>query len=259
MICSMFNSSFRVSNCTSSKHLCSVILATVLLTISAQSFSSKKMEFSIAGGFNQTHIKNTSLTISPYETDSVLIKQLHDSGMWKVGIGSYFFDEHREFFNSFLLELNFYRSEGDIDGVVWQYQLPQFNNYGVYAPYSNTRLVVDVKPGLFTWNAISPYLILGIGATWNSMSYQETVAGVEDQPGSNLILNNKISTHFAYDLGVGSRVTLDKHLSVSIEYLYTYLSQMSPGREETNSVQLTSAPIFRLYNQALLFGLTWMI
>ena len=151
------------------------------------------------------------------------------------------------------------QSAATVRGNVWQYQLPQFNNYSFRAPVTSTRLMIDAKPSLFTWHQISPYPILGIGLGINEISYQENVTGIGVAPNSAHSLSSKYNSNFVYDLGVGARLSLTANISASLEYLYTNLGKMSPSGTPTNNVALTSAPRFTIYNQAILFGLNWKI
>lgn len=236
-----------------------------LLLLSCQAFATasailKNIEISLAAGPSWSHANNTTLTISPFETDSVRISQVTNATLWKVGVGFHALEKtlkNRQFINDLLLELNLYRSSETVRGNVWQYQLPQFDNYRFRTPVTSTRLMIDAKPGLFTWHQISPYPILGIGLGINKISYQESVIGIGVAPNSVHSLSNKSNSNFVYDLGVGARLTLTSNISASLEYLYTNLGKMSPSGTSTNNVALTSAPTFTIYNQTALVGLIW--
>src|ERR1700722_10740977 len=71
--------------------------------------SLNNIEFSAAGGPNWAHTSSTQLVVSPYETDSVLVSNVSNNLLWKVGFGSHFFVnqlQERTFLNDFLVELN---------------------------------------------------------------------------------------------------------------------------------------------------------
>jgi opacity protein-like surface antigen len=225
-------------------------------------FSNKNLEFSAAVGPNWAHTPSTYLVVSPFETDSVLKNNISNSATWKLGVGYHFFADQlqqRSFFNDFLVELNFYQSWATINGNVWQYQLPQFNNFTFKAPLTSYRLMLDVKPGLFTVSRISLYPILGIGNSWNDIAYNETVTGTGVPAGSNYLLGRSTNTNFAYDLGVGLRADITEHISASLEYLYSNLGNISPSSTSKNSNAIISAPTFDVYNQSLLLGISWKI
>jgi opacity protein-like surface antigen len=217
------------------------------------------LEISASGGPNWFKTKDTNLVISPFETDSNLVDSLSNKGTWKVGIGYYFFDNElntRSYLNHLLLELNVYQASGTLKGYVWQYQLPEFNNYTFRAPFTSTRLMFDFKPYLFTWNRLSSYLILGIGPTWNTISYQERVIATDIDPLSNLVLSKYTSTQLAGDVGVGLSLNLTQRLSVTTEYIYGFLGRASPENNPINGVRLSDSPRFSFQTQTLLFGLS---
>lgn len=216
-------------------------------------------EISAAGGPNWFNRHHTHLVISPFETDSNRTSAISNSGAWKIGLGYSLFDEQlasRPYFNHLLLEMNVYHESATAKGSVWQYKLPQFNNYNFRAPLSSTRLMFDVKPGLFTWSRVSPYLILGVGATWNGVSYHEVASQADIDPASALSLSRKTNTHVAWDAGAGLKVALSDCLFATAEYVYAFLGHGSPAHRSTNAVALAQPPGFSFQTQSLLFGLS---
>lgn len=219
----------------------------------------KKFEISAAGGANWYNVPNSHLVISPFETDSNIVNQISTDGAWKIGAGYYFFEDQlqqRPYLNHLLFEVNVYQTFTTLSGNVWQYELPQFNNYNFSAPVMSTRLMLDVKPTLFTWQRVAPYAILGVGATWNTISYNETVLGSGVNPASRLSLSSNTTTQVAWDFGAGFRMALTDNLSATAEYIYAFLGNGSPANSHANGVNLTAAPSFSLQTQSLLFGLS---
>jgi opacity protein-like surface antigen len=218
----------------------------------------KHFELSGAGGVNWGNSDNTHLDVSTTETDKLKISSKSTDGAWKVGLGYEVFDDQvhqRDFYNSLLLELNVYQVSTTIDGDVWQYELPQFNNYTFTAPITSTRLMLDVKPTLTTWNQFSPYLIVGIGSAWNTVSYDETaMPGVD--PSSALSLSSHTRVQVALDLGLGLNVTATEHVSLMAEYIYAYLGKATPEKTATNGFVLVEAPNFSYKTQTLLLGVS---
>lgn len=217
----------------------------------------KNIEFSAAGGLDWYTISDTHLIISPFETDKNEVDDHSARGMWKIGVGYYFFDEclrQRDYLNHLLLELNLYQTSASVAGNVLQYELPQFNNYHFDAPVTSTRLMFDFKPSLFTWENITPYPILGVGVTWNSISYREKPKGSDIDSMSRLILSKHKMARFALEAGAGLNVVLSEHIAISAEYIYAFLGKGSPANDPANDVQLARAPSFSLHNQSFLFG-----
>lgn len=222
----------------------------------------KGMEFSMAGGPSWGRADDTSLVVSPFETDNLMVDRVTKSAVWKVGIGYHFFEklfQKRQFLNDFLLELNIYRNSETVRGDVWQYQLPAFDNYQFAAPITSTRAMVDLKPGLFTMHHVTLYPILGVGEAWSTVSYRETITGTGIDPTSYHALGNHTNRNISYDLGTGVRLDMTEHLSASFEYLYNYLINLEPANETTTAAALSSPPTFTVYNQSILLGLNWKI
>jgi opacity protein-like surface antigen len=221
--------------------------------------SFEDVEVSVAVGPNWAHASSTQLVVSPYETDSVIVNKVSHHAAWKVGVGYDLFKnalQQRYFFKDLLVELNFYGSTGTVKGNVWQYALPQFNNYIFKAPWTSRRLMLDVKPSLFMQSHISLYPILGLGSSWNSISYQESISSPGLNPNSRYILDKRTNNSFAYDLGVGARTDITPRLSASLEYIYTHLGHMTPAGTSNTPAVITSPPSFKISNQSLLLGLT---
>lgn len=226
--------------------------------ISANPNYIKNMELSAAGGVDWYTISDTHLIISPFETDKNKVDDPSAKGTWKIGVGYYLFDEslrRRDYLNHLLLELNLYQTFASVTGDVLQYELLQFNNYNFDAPVTSTRLMFDFKPSLFTWKNMTPYPILGMGVTWNSISYHEKPEESNIDRMSRLILSKHTMAQFAWEVGVGVNVVLNEYLSISGEYIYAFLGKGFPANDPANGVRLVTAPSFSLQNQSLLFGI----
>lgn len=217
----------------------------------------KNFELSAAIGPSWSQPDDTTVVISPYETDNVVVQHVASTPAWKLGVGYHFFAnqlQQRTFFNDLLVEVNFYRSSETIEGDVWQFQ---FNNFDFSAPITSTRLMLDAKPCLFTFKHISFYPIVGAGIAWNSSAYNETVTRAS--PGSNFLLNANTKSSFAYELGAGIRFDITPHLQTSLEYLYANLGNIVMSSQTTNDVALTFPPQFKLSSQMVMLGLNWNI
>lgn len=220
--------------------------------------SAKNMEVSAAGGVNWYNVPTSFLVISAYETDNDRINQTPANGAWKVGIGTHLFAEklqNQSYVDYLLGELNVYQTFTTLRGVVWQDQLEEFNNYNFKLPIQSTRVMLDVKPTFSQWKKISPYLIFGVGANWNNLSYQETVNGPEIDTDSALSLASQTAFQVAWDVGAGFSIDVTNNLSATAEYIYAFLGNAFPADGPTNDVSLLSVPRFSLDAQTLLFGL----
>ncbi|MFI4919154.1 MAG: outer membrane protein [Legionellales bacterium] len=220
----------------------------------------KNFEISAAGGVAWYQVADADLVISPFETDRNTVNHISMNGAWKAGLGYYLFkdrgftSEVQQYLNHFLLEVNAYQTKTTLTGSVWQFDIPAFNNYSFSAPITSTRLMFDFKPNLFTWWRVSSYALLGVGATWNTVSYNETVTGAGVSPASALSFSNNTTTQVAWDVGAGLRVAITDNLSATAEYVYAFLGHGAPANGLTNDGNLTTAPRFSLQAQSLLLG-----
>ncbi len=225
--------------------------------------SLKGSEFSVAIGPNWSSVQNTHLIVSPYETDSLRVNNVSSEALWNVGIGYHLFEDQlkeRDYFNDLLLQFNFYHLSTTVSGVVWQYQLPQFNNYTFSAPVTSNRLMIDVLPRLFAYRNFSLYAILGAGVAWNTAFYYETVTGAGVDPSSGELTGNHTDINAAYELGLSMKAEMDEHWGAFLEYLYANLGNVSPSSASENLASLSKAPTFSMRNnQAVLVGLYWKI
>jgi opacity protein-like surface antigen len=137
------------------------------------------------------------------------------------------------------MELNLYQSSETARGSVWQFQKPAFNNYSFSTPVSSTRLIFDIKPGLFTRYYLT-HPILGIGKAWNKVSYRESVTGAGVPPKSYNSLGSATQSNFACDLGVGVSLKMAGNLYATLEYIYSNLGNMTPSGTPGTSVALLS-------------------
>lgn len=219
--------------------------------------SLKHLQVSVAGGPSWYNTSNTHMVISSFETDKNIVTQTTVHGSWKVGLNYSLFEEglkQNKYFNEVLFGLNVYQTSTSIYGKTWQYELPQFNNYNFKAPVTSTRLMLDLRPSFFTWRATTSYAILGVGVTWNDVSYSETTTATNINQNTALSLNTNTTSQAAFDLGLGCKMPLTPYLNVGIEYLYAFLGHGN-SMNKSNSVRLATAPSFSLQNQSLLFGL----
>lgn len=216
----------------------------------------KHLQFSVAGGPSWYNTSNTHMVISSLERDKNIVTQATGHGSWKIGLNYSLFEEHlkqNNYLKEVLFGLNAYQSSTSLNGMTWQYELPQFNNYHFKAAVTNKRLMLDLRPSFFIWRATTSYAILGAGVTWNNVSYSETTTTAVN-PNTALSLKKNTTSQAAFDLGLGCKMALTPHLNISMEYLYAFLGDGSP-MSKAKGAQVAKAPSFSLQNQSLLFGL----
>lgn len=217
---------------------------------------------SISSGWNWMQVDNTDIIISPFETDSVKVNSVNNQAAWNIGLGQYLLEnalQHRHFLTSLFLELNAYYTAADAKGIVWQYELPQFNNYYFKAAINSTRMMIDAKPGLFHWHGITPYAVVGIGAAMNHVIYKESVAASDANPASIIKLHNNLTAHFAYEVGAGLQYNLNDDWAIFAQYLYADLGNATGGELAVSNVRMDKSPTFDITTQSALLGLSLKI
>lgn len=223
----------------------------------------KDVRFDFALGPSWFHASSADITVSAFETDRAVVTTTPMWPTYRLGVG-YFFEKvgPSEYLMDILLQLNWYNSQTNIEGNVWQYQEPIFNNFTFQAPLTNNRLMFDIKPTLFSFEGFSFYPIVGLGVSWSTLSYRERIS----QPGipsdSFISLKSQTNTTFSYDLGVGVGHHFTPHFGVSVEYLYNNMNNLSPSIASNavySQVTILSPPRFGVSNQNVLFGINWLI
>lgn len=224
-------------------------------------FWQQKLQFSFALGWSYLQTPDTTIEISPYETDELQTTRSSNNAIWKIGVG-YPMSQYRWSdagpSHDIFTELNLYHTNGTLRGDAWQFQDEQFDNYSFRAPISSTRLMLDIKPELLSGPRWQAYPIAGLGVAWNKMSYNETANNNVDTD-STLSLANATAINFAYELGAGVHTKINEHLSASLEYLFTDLGTVSPSNQGNNNTALTTPPKFTVQDQNLMLGLIWTL
>lgn len=216
----------------------------------------KAIEVSIAAGPNWMRTQRSSdVVVSPFETDSAKISQTNNNESWMLGMGYRFYDDQNV--SRLLCALNLYQIKGTLEGNVWQFGLPEFNNERFNVAFNSTRLMFDFKPNLFTWQRISPYFIVGVGAAWNSMSYNETPNEIDAFADAHLHLDRHALLQPVGEFGAGFGLLLTEHLSANVDYVYGFLGQALSAKQAKNGLLLIEAPHFSFQTQSLLFGLSF--
>ena len=196
---------------------------------------------------------NTTLAISSYETDKVLVNGASNAQfLWRIGFG-------KQVAPMIHLQASLYQSQQSINGQVWQFQRPEFNNYTYQSTLSSWRLMFESRFPVLNLKKYTFYPIVGIGPAWNTISYKEHVTGLGVSNTSRLNLSDRTQAQFTYDVGAGSNIALNERLKISLEYLFTQcIGKASPSHHSSN-VLMSSPPAFNVLFQSVILGLTWKI
>lgn len=228
-------------------------------------YKAPNWQISLAAGAAEYHANDLFLVVSPYETDSAKVRSIKSRAVYRAALGYHLFNEllaERRFFNDVLLELNgYYQEKNTIKGSIWQLNDPEFNNYNFHTPFTNRRLILDLKPTLFTQYNFSVYPLAGIGISRIKASYQE-YASQECVPANSAVsLQSRTHHQISYDLGGGLHYAFSRHLGLSLEYIYNPSVKIKPSTVSASpyTVSYATTPAFSTSSQSVLLGITWKL
>lgn len=207
-------------------------------------------ELSVAGGYSRVNFSSLSLPVTATETDTLHQTNSSTAVLGMLGLSQVFvFDYPKQHIHNVSVGLNLYNLSTTNAGDVYQYGVPALNNFIYRLPIKSTRLMLDGKIMSCPWHRLSTFLLGGIGGAWNRVKYYDapTVEGA-----SGISLESREQVKFAYEVGIGWQLTLDKHVSFFAEYLYANLGDMKTSSYGSPSV--LSGITFPLYVNTALFG-----
>jgi opacity protein-like surface antigen len=222
-----------------------------------------KLQVNLYGGVNYTSINKSSLAISPDEVDT-----LHggdNSNTFMSGVGLAY-----DFILSAPTKNNFYLHDISLgvdafffntinSGSVYQYGLPEFNNYNYYLQFKTRRLMLDGTLVFAPiWRGIMPLITAGVGTVNIATKYYDES---RDMTGGDISLSDHTVNNFAYSFGVGIRKAITANLHVSALYLYTNLgtARSSVNSNSNNTSIALQEPITaKLTTNTGLIELSWL-
>ena len=210
-----------------------------------------------SGGVAFSSVANTSQSLangssypSPYNTDLYTIQNPDATMAWSL-YGGYRWETIREWFPDINLALRYQHLDSvSVNGTIDQYSLPGFVNYSYTANGSSNALSAFGKVDIYQYRSILPYVSLGLGLAWNTMSYSEQAYnGITPRvsPGYG-----GTSTNFAYNVGLGLDYILNRRVTLSLGYEYASFGSMSGSGTSTWSSDTLS--LGSLSSNTLLFS-----
>lgn len=170
----------------------------------------------------------------------------------QVGLGYvYFFPIELEtgavqWFPSINPQVSVYFLGGDdIEGEVSQ-QRSEFNDIDYTMELQSTRAMFDLALTLASIDWFSIYAIGGAGVAWNKTKFSTTHNQAD--------LDTSNSSGIAYEFGGGATAQLRFDLAVSVEYLYTRLTDVGLA-DHTDPDFDNQSSEFDINSQAILLGL----
>jgi opacity protein-like surface antigen len=114
--------------------------------------------------------------------------------------------------------------------------------------------------GRLAWVAkekIQPFLMLGVGASFNKTSHYQTSVPpfLEFTP----TFNNHTQSHFTYAVGPGIDIILSKSLRIGMAYRFTDLGSANTGRAQLDAILISSTlKLSHLYANQILAQFTFI-
>ena len=214
----------------------SVAASTVVKTdIQQPYFYTQLNHLEVMGALGAANLNagNSLLGVTTSETDKLVQTNSNNWGTFdaQLGVGYvYYFAETGPVINKVQwlptvepqLNLYYLQNNTGVNGNVWRFNNPAFNQLTYKMPVRSTRLMLDAALTIVKVKQTSLYAKFGVGSAWNRIGYSDvyngsggTIAGEQ-----RLNLNTKIRTSFAWELGVGLLHDFNNHIGVSLEYLY---------------------------------------
>ncbi|MDI1351586.1 MAG: outer membrane beta-barrel protein [bacterium] len=208
------------------------------------------------------------LGVTSDETDTLVQTNSNDWNTFtgQLGIGYVFYlgsaqqySEKAQWFPMIEPEINgYYLGKGTIKGDVWRFGNPAFNEMTYKMAVQSSRLMFDTALTVVSKKNYSLYAIGGIGNAWNRIGYRDTDNNGVPCVDQYLNLNFNTHSNFVWEAGAGLSYAVNKHVSLSLEYLYTDLGsiKVSPlGNTGTITTPLIVPGRINLNSQAALLGL----
>lgn len=204
---------------------------------------------------------NTTLQITPIETDNLRVANVRPVADLGLGAGyTWFFKQvsnQLELLDRITLGL-VARYTGiapyAMNGRVEQFQDPAMTNYSYHLYLNNKRILAEATLNVLSLNQTSIYIKGGVGGGWSYLRYHdEAILGVE---GGNASFFVAEKSHTAAEAGVGLAYQYSEQIALTAEYLYTYLGTINlNGFGTLNGAGVLIPPLhFNVDTQGLILG-----
>lgn len=145
----------------------------------------------------------------------------------------------------------------EVSGSIWQFALPEYNNFDYQYKISHRRLLAKTKLLTTSNTAIRPYVSGNIGIAFNkAKTYEEFPKIPEASPMTPF--ENKQSNTFTYGIGAGTDLTINEHSRVGLGYEFDDLGKVSlnpsPDQATTQTLKIN-----HLYSHQIQVQFTFLI
>ncbi len=223
-------------------------------------------EFIAMGGIANLDADDASIDVTRSETDRLVQTDDDDWENWtgRLGIGynypltDEFNHEELVWFPIITPQLNFYYLNGDTEGEIQRFEDPSNTPENFDMEFISKRVMFDLSLTLATYEHVSVYVLGGAGVSWNDVDFSSHLngsfdCGCELTP---LSLEAEDSSSFAYEFGAGINYAVFDHLTLSVEYLFTGITDVQLGDSDTEETDLVfGGTDMDINTQAVLAGI----
>ena len=207
--------------------------------------------------FNSSMSVNNGSNFPPPANEDVYTTSTNHQPILEAEIGRRW-ERDSTWIPSYSLSLAYkYLLATNIGHTVKQYSSPAFTNYNYTWNFSANILLATAKINLVKYGCLSPYINGGIGWSYNrSSDYSEkAIAGVTPRTSPNY--GSQTNTQFAYNVGAGIDVQLDKNLILFAGYEYLNLGNVS-GSDGSGSWSGQSLSLGRYSTNLVMVGISYL-
>lgn len=260
-ICLLFSCSAIASPITSPVH------TNYKNEISIAATDPNHFELIAAAGIMQLNAGHSFIGITTNETDELIQTNDNRWNTWvgQLGIGfvNFFpnklaFSPLTQWFPSWEPQVNFYYSPNYVEGDIYRFSDPAFNEFNFKTSIISSRLMLDAALTVVSRNAFSAFVIGGIGDAWSRVKYRDSMSASDPCDLIGLSVGDKDQSNFVWEVGTGLAYAFNDRINLSLEYLYTDFGSLKLSRSFNNTT-LTRPQIapssFNLHSQAVLLGL----
>lgn len=193
--------------------------------------------FSLGAGF-PTNNKDETLSLLPPWTSTYTASNKHQTN-GLLGLTLSAFTPINNNLNLGLGISAYYHGSVSFNGDVWQFSLPEFDNFTYQYKVQTNRLMLTTKVSTTYRQFFHPYLLGEIGASFNRVySYYERPYIVEAIPMAPFA--NARNTSFAWDIGLGVDLELlpTTFLGIGYQFIDNGKAKLNPSPAQLSSETL---------------------
>lgn len=193
--------------------------------------------FSLGPGFPEDNKEETLSLLPPWTSTYTASNNHQVNGLLGLSLGA--FTAIKNNFNLGLGLSAYYHSAISFQGDVWQFSLPEFDNFSYHYKVQSNRLMFTAKAFTTYKRLFHPYLMGEVGASFNRVyKYYERPYIVEAIPMTPFANARKSS--FAWDIGFGVDFELQPttFLGIGYQFIDNGKAKLNPSPAQRSSETL---------------------